>query len=66
MMNKLTEEQKLKIAEAKAKLIEASTDWDREAGHAHADDALCDILLVLGFDDIVDIFNDRSFIKWYA
>ena len=50
--------------EAMRLLLEAD-DWvDREAAHIQADRALCGLLLSLGFDDIVEVFERVD--KWYA
>ena len=37
---------------------------DTEAGHANADDVLCDFLISLGHQDLVDEW--RKVPKWYA
>lgn len=37
---------------------------DQETAHVQADNALCGLLLHLGYDDIVDNFNEMP--KWYA
>lgn len=42
----------------------AMENEDQETAHVHADDVLCGLLLHLGYDDIVDDFNEMP--KWYA
>lgn len=37
---------------------------DQEMDHVRADDALCDLLRSLGYDDVVDAFEAVG--KWYA
>lgn len=54
--NKLAEEIKDKIEHARA--------MDEENGHIAADQALCDLLICLGFSDVVADFNAMP--KWYA
>jgi len=38
--------------------------YDAEAAHPEADDVLCELLISLGYDDVVDEYNKVS--KWYA
>lgn len=37
---------------------------DIEVAHIEADDILCEVLLQLGYKELVDAFNDLA--KWYA
>ena len=53
---KLLEIYKQKMADAISK--------DIEEGHEHCDDVLCDLLCELGFDEIVEIYDQQD--KWYA
>lgn len=39
-------------------------DHDKDAAHSIADDILCNFLKDLGYDEIVNIFNDIE--KWYG
>lgn len=50
--------------EARAMMRKAMENEDQEIAHVHADDVLCGLLLHLGYDDIVDDFNEMP--KWYA
>lgn len=44
--------------------IKAAADHGVEAGHVEADDALCGLLVHLGFTDIVEKYLQIP--KWYA
>jgi len=44
--------------------LEEASDADPEIGHQDADEALCDLLTALGFEDVVDKFNKVP--KYYA
>jgi hypothetical protein len=44
--------------------LKACDTGDREHDHASADEALCDLLDALGYDDVVAEY--RSIGKWYA
>lgn len=55
-INKLKQKYLLLLKEAKYK--------DKEMAHIFADDALCDLLIELGFDEIVNEYNTID--KWYA
>lgn len=47
------------------RLLELSEDhFDTEGNHIYADGILCDILCLLGYDDIVSAYNKIP--KWYA
>lgn len=50
--------------EAITKLRALQTASDPEAEHAEADDILCDLLVSLGYKDVVDEWEKVS--KWYA
>ena len=39
-------------------------EGDTECNHINADDILCDMLIELGYKDIVDEYN--KIFKWYA
>lgn len=62
-MNKL-DIQPLTPDECRAIMKKAMENDDQETAHVHADLALCGLLLHLGYDDIVDNFNEMP--KWYA
>ena len=44
--------------------LDKARDEDPESGHIMADEALCDLLTGLGFEDVVAKFQAIS--KWYA
>lgn len=46
------------------KAISQENDGDPESTHRQAGDVLCDLLIVLGHNDIVDIFYELE--RWYA
>jgi hypothetical protein len=48
----------------KIKLLAEVDNPSIEDGHMNADDALCELLIGLGFDEIVDIYDKVK--KWYA
>lgn len=50
-----------KVLEA---LKAAQVNDDTEAAHSDADDVLCDLLISLGYQDVVDEW--RAVHKWYA
>jgi hypothetical protein len=50
--------------EALATLASVASSRDVELAHAVVDDALCDFLMALGYDDVVEIY--RRVPKWYA
>ncbi|WP_313570739.1 hypothetical protein [Pantoea piersonii] len=50
--------------EAITKLHEAAKHWDKEEAHGLADDALCDLLSALGYEDVVEAWKRVP--KWYA
>lgn len=58
----MTEEQRKEYLN---RLLELGKDnWDTEGNHIAADDILCDILCLLGYDDIVNAYDEIP--KWYA
>lgn len=50
--------------EAVNKLRELQRCGDIEIAHSMADDVLCDLLIALGYGDVVDEF--KAVEKWYA
>ena len=46
------------------KLREAQTTGDSEGAHSAADDVLCELLVSLGYKDVVDEWDKVD--KWYA
>ena len=44
--------------------VDAYADHDSESGHEDADQALCELLVCLGYREVVDAFNELE--KWYA
>ena len=46
------------------RLIKAVNNTDTEVAHIDADDCLCDLLIELGYSDIVDLWV--QVMKWYA
>ena len=59
----MTEEKKNDYLKEMRKLVEISQD-DPEEAHYLADEILCELLCELGYDEIVDIFDNIN--KWYA
>ena len=55
---------KKKIESIKKKLIDNQGNSDCELAHCNADDLLCDLLILLGHEDIVIEYNKIE--KWYA
>jgi len=51
----LLDETKLDLAQNKGE----------ECGHMNADESLCNLLVALGFQDVVDLYNEVS-PKWYS
>lgn len=47
-----------------AKLEECQENDDTEAAHIYADKLLCEVLITLGYKDIVEAWDDVS--KWYS
>lgn len=50
--------------DALKKLRELRDNTDQEMAHVYADDVLCDLLKSLGYEDIVDEYENID--KWYA
>lgn len=50
--------------EAIKKLLEIQKSVDIEIAHGDADDVLCDLLISLGYEDVVIEYNAIE--KWYA
>ncbi len=50
--------------EALLKLHEAKYNTDTEVAHSDADDVLCELLVDLGYGDVVDAYLLVD--KWYA
>lgn len=54
--------------EARTEFIKQLQDWqgegDYETAHSEADDILCDVLKLLGYEDIVEAWDKVG--KWYA
>ena len=50
--------------EALSKLKELVGSRDIECAHAYADDVLCDLLKSLGYQDVVEAYEQID--KWYA
>ena len=46
------------------KMLELQKDEDYEVTHIKADGLLCEMLIELGYKDIVDAYNGIN--KWYA
>ena len=44
--------------------IHQDESWDIEAAHDIADDVLCDLLISLGYEDVVKEWEEVP--KWYA
>lgn len=44
--------------------LKRAAEADRETGHHIADAVLCELLIELGFDEVVDAW--RKIPKWYA
>lgn len=59
----MTEEKKNNYLKKMRKLVKMS-QGDPEEAHYLADEILCEILYELGYDKIVDIFDNIR--KWYA
>lgn len=61
---KLNKEQQDLVSKTKKTLEQAKLNRDIEYAHVNADEALCELLKGLGFNDIVDLFDEVD--KWYA
>ena len=47
-----------------AKLEEIQKNKDVEVRHVREDDLLCDLLIELGFEDLVELYESST--KWYS
>jgi hypothetical protein len=54
----------VKVDELRNRLQELDEAYDVEKAHVEADEILCEFLLLLGWDDIVEAFQNVP--KWYA
>jgi len=61
---RLTKKQLELVQATKNKLIESQEDLDLENAHMKADQALCELLKGLGFEDLV--YEFESINKWYT
>ena len=55
------------IPELKKEAIKKLNNLDNtdiQVSHSVADDILCDLLIALGFKEVVDIYNELE--KWYS
>ena len=50
--------------DALIELLKLKGESDIETAHSEADDILCGVLIGLGYDDLVQAYNDIE--KWYA
>ena len=53
-----------KAAEALGQMKELVKNDDYEIAHSRADDVLCDLLRTMGFNELVDVYDQVG--KWYA
>ena len=53
-----------KIEQAIAALRKLKESTDAEEAHIEADDILCEVLSHLGYDEVVDAYNDIE--QWYS
>ena len=62
----MTQKQKEVAEKVKSKLTEITSEkqYDIEADHSIADDLLCELLIALGQQEIVDLYDKVD--KWYA
>ena len=56
--------QMMKISNLRRRLIEAEKNPDTESAHHDADTVLCELLELLGHQEIVALYRRVS--KWYA
>ena len=61
---KLNKTQQKLLEKYKQRMVEAIDNDDVEIGHMVCDGVLCDLLHDLGFDDVLEIYDEQ--IKWYA
>lgn len=59
-------EQNELLEEYKAKMQDTLDHFDgnEEDGHIEADELLCELLIRLGFEEVIDIYNQMD--KWYS
>ena len=57
-------EKEVIIKEAIEEMKKLVNNDDYEIAHSRADDILCDVLTKLGYEDLVDVYNQVG--KWYA
>lgn len=60
----MTERDEAAAQKALERLRTADNPGDPEAAHSDADDALCDLLIALGYEDVVKAWHRIE--KWYA
>ncbi len=62
----MTKAHKERIAQIQLEMKElAETEnWDKETTHSDADDLLCELLIILGYSDVANNFEEID--KWYA
>ena len=60
----LTKSQQNAVGRAKNQLQEQQLNGDTESAHGAADHILCQLLVELGLEDIVDEYDKIN--KWYA
>lgn len=46
------------------RMRDSAINGDYECAHSDADDILCEMLIELGYQDIIDLYNQVG--KWYA
>lgn len=59
----MTKKEKL-IAEYKAKMLEQVNNDDTEQAHSNADSLLVELLELLGYKEVTDVYDEVG--KWYA
>lgn len=59
----MTKKEKL-IAEYKAKMLEQVNNDDTEQAHSNADSLLVELLELLGYKEVTDVYGEVG--KWYA
>ena len=58
------EHQDNKLKDRVVAALEASNKLDTESGHKDADNALCEFLIGLGYEDVVELWDQEG--KWYS
>lgn len=61
---KLNKSQQKLLEEYKKRMVASIDNDDNEVGHLVCDGVLCDLLVELGFSEIVEIYDQQH--KWYA